>query len=117
MVAHRCAVPERRMSGIIKAMAIAPDEAPDGSLMGPDGATYRRTDRRLKRRECQELVGAGTPVVTYTWSAYSSGLSWFDAPESLEIWNELFPHLSPGRCRTSPQIPSGRPTFGRPRTV
>ena len=45
------------MSGIIKAMAIEPDEAPDGALTGPDGTMYRRTDRLLKRRECRELVG------------------------------------------------------------
>ena len=39
---------------------------------------------------------AGTPVVTYQWSAYSSGLSWFDPPESLEIWSKIFPDFFAG---------------------
>lgn len=69
-------------------------ELPDGSLKGPDGAVYRRTPTRLKRRLGSELVASGAPIVT---NVYPEGLTWRDGSEATAIWQQIKPRLVEGK--------------------
>lgn len=69
-------------------------ELPDGSLQGPDGAVYRRTPTRLKRRRGTELVASGAPIVT---RVYPEGLTWRDGAEAAAMWVKIKPRLVEGK--------------------
>ncbi|GAB3589371.1 hypothetical protein GCM10027446_01530 [Angustibacter peucedani] len=70
-------------------------ELPDGSLPGPNGVTYRRTPRRLKRRMCSDLIAGGAPVVT---SVYPEGARWHEGgPGASSVWTRVRPTLAEGR--------------------
>ena len=69
-------------------------ELPDGALEGPDGIVYRRTPARLKRRQSNELVAAGAPIVT---QVYPEGLTWHDGTAAVAVWLEIKPRLIEGK--------------------
>ncbi len=75
-------------------MRTRPDLTPDGSVVGPNGTIFRRTDRKLRRRECDELVRAGAPVVTN--QSYGDGLEWWDGPDAATRWTRIAPLLVSG---------------------
>jgi hypothetical protein len=54
-----------------------------GRLVGPDGRTYLRRTTRLGRREAEDLVEAGCPVVTYL---PGGRLVWHDEDDAWPAW-------------------------------
>ncbi len=61
-------------------------------LTGPDGVRYLRRTTRTKRRDADELVQAGTPVVVYYWAG--GQLFWHDGADAVETWRELRSHMT-----------------------
>jgi hypothetical protein len=70
---------------------------PDGSVQGPGGGVFRQTPRKLKRRECDELVRNGTPIMT---DVYPSGLEWWDRADAQSRWDQISPLLVTRRHAT-----------------
>lgn len=76
-----------------------PAELSDGSILGPDGEVYRRTDQRLRRRSIgRELIAAGAAVLT---DVYPEGWTWYSSSAAATAWSEIAPRLVSGR-RPSP---------------
>jgi hypothetical protein len=50
-----------------------PTVQPDGFVQGPGGGVFRRTERKLERRECDHLIRDGAPIMT---EVYPDGLEW-----------------------------------------
>ncbi len=63
-----------------------------GELTGPDGVRYLRRTTRTKRREADELVQAGTPLVLAYWSG--ARLVWHDGVDAAEAWQEVRAHVT-----------------------
>jgi hypothetical protein len=56
----------------------------DGEVMGPDGTRYVRRSTKAKRRACDELLTAGSPLVLYY---YGGGqLEWTDGDDATSAW-------------------------------
>jgi hypothetical protein len=72
-----------------------PDLTPDGSIVGSTGTLYRRTDRKLRRGECDDLIAAGVPIVTDP--GYGGALEWWEGPEASARWAEISPLLFSGK--------------------
>ncbi len=51
---------------------------------------FRRTERKLKRRECDDLIRDGAPVMT---DVYPDGLEWWDGADAEMHWGEISPLL------------------------
>lgn len=47
---------------------------------------FRRTERKLKRRECDDLIGSGAPILT---DVYPAGLEWWDAADAQLRWRGI----------------------------
>jgi hypothetical protein len=67
-----------------------PTVQPDGSVEGPGGEVFRRTGQKLKRRECDDLIRGGAPILT---DVYPVGLEWWDAADAQARWREISPLL------------------------
>lgn len=67
-----------------------PAVQPDGSVQGPEGDVFRRTERKLKRRECDDLIRSGAPIMT---DVYPDGLEWWDAADAGTRWVQISPLL------------------------
>lgn len=67
-----------------------PTVLPDGSVEGPAGNVVRRTERKLKRREVDDLIRSGAPIMT---DVYPAGLEWRDAVDAQMRWTEISPLL------------------------
>lgn len=67
-----------------------PTVRPDGSVESPTGVVFRRTERKLKRRECDDLIRDGAPIMT---DVYPAGLVWWDGADAQERWVEISPRL------------------------
>lgn len=55
-----------------------------GEIVGPDGATYVRRSTKAKRRDCDDLLRAGAPLVLYYWAA--GQLDWYDDDDARTVW-------------------------------
>lgn len=56
----------------------------EGTLLGPDGRHYRRRSTRMRRRQVDDLLAAGAPLVLY-W--YGGGqLDWADGQDAARAW-------------------------------
>ncbi len=63
------------------------DSVAEGVLRGPAGATFTRRSSRIKRREADALIAAGTPLVLYD---YGGGrLDWCDGDDARGAWDEV----------------------------
>jgi len=71
-------------------MRYEPTVRPDGSVEAPTGAVVRRTARKLKRRQCDDLIRDGVPIMT---DVYPAGLVWWDEGDAQERWVEISPML------------------------
>lgn len=71
-------------------MRYEPTVWPDGSVEAPNGAVFRRAERKLKRRECDDLIRDGVPIMT---DVYPAGLVWWDGADAQERWVEIAPLL------------------------
>lgn len=60
------------------------DSVTHGEIVGPDGATYVRRSTKAKRRDCDDLLGAGSPLVMYYWAG--GQLDWHDGDEAEGAW-------------------------------
>jgi len=61
-----------------------PENERDGTVTGPDGRTYARRTTRMARREADELLAGGTPVVL---DLYADGrLEWCDGDDARSQW-------------------------------
>jgi hypothetical protein len=67
-----------------------PTIQPDGSVQGPAGDVFRRTQRKLTRRECDDLIRDAAPILT---DIYPDGLEWWDAADARSRWLEISPLL------------------------
>jgi hypothetical protein len=61
-----------------------PVNASNGTVTGGDGRTYARRTTRMKRREADELVAAGTPLLL---DRYGDALfEWCDGDDARAVW-------------------------------
>jgi hypothetical protein len=63
------------------------DEVVGGWLHGPDGRRYVQRTSRTKRKDADELLTAGTPLVLFYWAGQQ--LDWFDGAEAQEQWQAV----------------------------
>ena len=67
------------------------DALGSGQLASPDGRTYTRRSTRMKRRDVDAVVAAGSPVVTW----FPGGaLVWHDADDAPRAWAQERPLLT-----------------------
>ena len=63
-----------------------------GSLVGPDTRRYQRRSTRMPRRQVEDLLAAGAPLVLY-W--YGGGqLEWFEGQHAAQTWQTVRPRLT-----------------------
>jgi len=55
-----------------------------GSLEGPDGRCYQRRSTRLRRRQVDDLLSAGAPLVLYWFGGQQ--LDWLDGEDAVGAW-------------------------------
>jgi hypothetical protein len=68
------------------------DDVASGELVSPDSRRFSRRTTRAKRREGDELITAGAPLVAYYWAA--GQLDWFDGADASEQWQLIRPHVT-----------------------
>lgn len=68
-----------------------PDEQWDalssGSLQGPDGRRYQRRSTRMRRRQVDDLLASGAPLVLYRYGA--GQLDWCDGEDATRAWQAV----------------------------
>ena len=67
------------------------DALGSGQLVAPDGRTYTRRSTRMRRRDVDGVVAAGSPVVT--WSP-GGALVWHDGDDAGPAWGQERPLLT-----------------------
>ena len=80
-------------SGILCLVIVVPGVLPDGSVVGPDGTVFQRTSRRLKRKDCETLIGSGAPILTEMWP---EPLTWLDGADAAKAWAGIAPRFVTG---------------------
>ena len=60
------------------------DSVTHGEIVGPDGPKYVRRSTKAKRRDCDDLLGAGAPPVLYYWAG--GQLDWHDGDDAGGVW-------------------------------
>ena len=60
------------------------DEVNNGELTGPDAVRYHRRTTRTRRRDCDELIKVGTPLVLFYWAG--GELAWLDGEDAVNGW-------------------------------
>lgn len=63
-----------------------------GSLEGPDGRRYQRRSTRMRRRQVDDLLAVGLPLVLYRYGGQQ--LTWFDGEDVAAAWNTARPRLT-----------------------
>ncbi|MEJ5946478.1 hypothetical protein WDZ17_14365 [Pseudokineococcus basanitobsidens] len=81
-----------------------PDEQWDalssGRLEGPDGRRYQRRSTRMRRRQVDDLLSSGAPLVLYWYGG--SQLDWCDGEDARRAWE-----AARSRLTTSVPRPDG----------
>lgn len=60
------------------------DSVTHGEIIGPDGAKYVRRSTKVKRRDCDDLLNSGSPLVLYYWAG--GQLDWHDGDNAGSAW-------------------------------
>ncbi|MGY1745562.1 hypothetical protein [Blastococcus sp. SYSU D00695] len=63
-----------------------------GFLRGPDGRRYSRRATRTKRKEAEQLVVGGAPLVLFYWGGEQ--LDWLDGADARGEWRIVRPHVT-----------------------
>lgn len=63
-----------------------------GALEGPDGRRYQRRSTRMRRRQVDDLVAAGVPLVLYWYGGQQ--VDWFDGADAVAAWEAARPRLT-----------------------
>ena len=59
----------------------------DGRLTSPAGVRFVRRSTRIRRRDADDMIAAGTPLVLYSFG--SGRLDYCDGPEAVQQWNAV----------------------------
>jgi len=70
-------------------------EAGQGWLVGRDGWRYFRRSTKTRRRDADELIAEGVPLVVYYWA--SDQLDWCDGEDARDEWRTVRPHVITGK--------------------
>jgi hypothetical protein len=62
-------------------------EPEQGQLIGPDQRRFTRRTTRAKRREVDELIADGAPLILYYWGG--GQLEWFDGADAETQWQAV----------------------------
>ncbi len=62
-----------------------------GALQGPDGRRYKRRSTRMRRRQVDDLIAAGVPLVLHWYGGQQ--LDWFDGADAVTAWEAARPRL------------------------
>ncbi|SDY68682.1 hypothetical protein SAMN05661080_04287 [Modestobacter sp. DSM 44400] len=68
------------------------DEVLGGQLTAPDSRRFSRRTTRTKRREGDDPIAAGAPLVLYYWAG--GQLEWFDAADAAQQWRAVRVHVT-----------------------
>lgn len=60
------------------------DSVARGEIVGPDGVAYARLSTKATRRDCDELLAAGSPLVLHYWAG--GQLDWYDGDDAGSAW-------------------------------
>lgn len=60
------------------------DAVTSGTLRGPDGRVYQRRSTRTRRRQVDDLLADGAPLVLYWYGA--GQLDWHDETDAAAAW-------------------------------
>lgn len=66
-------------------------EVGQGRLLGPDARRYSRRTTRTRRKEAQQLLADGAPLVLFYWAG--GQLEWFDGVDAQEQWTSVRAHV------------------------
>jgi hypothetical protein len=77
-------------------------EAERGVLVAPDGRRYTRRTTRTKRKDADQLVADGFPLVLYYWAG--GQLEWFDGADAQLQWKAVRTHVIAGPPRAKGPI-------------
>lgn len=69
-------------------------EPEQGWLVAPDGRRYFRRSTKTKRREADELIAEGAPLVLYYWAG--DQLDWCDGDDARDEWRVVRPSVVTG---------------------
>lgn len=62
-----------------------------GKITGLDGRAYSRHSTKTKRKVCDDLVAAGTPLVLEMFSR--GQFEWLDGEDATKAWMDLRPYV------------------------
>lgn len=68
--------------------------AEQGILLAPDGRYFTRRTTRTKRKDADQLVADGVPLVLYYWAG--GQLDWFDGADARDQWRAVRSHVIAG---------------------